>query len=327
MKRYFWLALAGSLCLLVVPDPSPSQPKAAVQNAPATVEVHYVDGSLVHMKLLDEAIEIKTDYGKLTVPPAQIQSITFGQRVEPEIEAKVQALIQQLGDSDYQKRELALKSLIQFGHNAYPSLIRQQKNADQEVAKRIEKAIQSIEQQVPSKLLHRKDDDVIYTTKFTIVGKITTPTLRAHSQFFGEVTLKPAQLVAIGGQKQHAVADIIILDAAKYGSAHDKWLATGIHVRKGQSLTITASGIIDLVPPQAGKYMCGPYGWQNAGKTNVNQEGTLQGRIGMAGPAFLIGESYQGQADREGELYLHIVPCIWGNASTGTFQIKVTPGQ
>jgi hypothetical protein len=327
MKRFHWLGLAGSICLLVVANTSPSQPKAAVQKAPATVEVHYVDGSVVHMKLLDEAIEIKTDFGKLTVPPAQIQAITFGQRVEPEIEAKVQVLIQQLGDSDYQKRELALKALIQLGHNAYPSLIRQQKNADQEIAKRIEKAIQSIEQQVPGKLLHRKQDDVIHTTKFTIVGKITTPTLRAHSQFFGEVMLKPAQLVAIGGPKKNASSDVIVVDAAKYGSAHDQWLPTGIHVRLGQSLTITASGIIDLVPPQAGKYMCGPYGWQNAGKANLNQEGTLQGRIGLAGPVFMIGENYKGQADREGELYLHIVPCIWGNASTGTFQVKVPQGQ
>jgi hypothetical protein len=329
MYRPLILTLTGCLCL--VASSLHSQPGATPGGTgparPAVVEVHYVNGSIVYMTLLEEKIEVMTAFGKLTVPPDQIDGIEFGFHVEKEVETKVQALIQQLADNAYAKRELAVQELIQLGHRAHPALLENLKHTDPEVAKRVEHLLQVIEQKTPAKLLNRKSEDVIYTTKFTIVGKILNPSIRAKAEFFGDLNVLPSQLIAIGAPKTQAGPAQLTIDAAKYGSAHTQWMPTGIQIRSGQPLHITASGTVDLVPPQAGKYLCGPYGWQNGGKNNLNMEGTLQGRIGPNGPPFMIGEAYQGNADRDGELFLHIVPCVWNNPSTGTFQVKVTAGQ
>lgn len=326
MKRFVMFLLAGSWCAYAVPGSAQPQdtPVPPAASKPARVEVHYVDGSVVFMTLLEQNIEVLTDFGKLTVPQDQVQSIQFGHHVDKDIETKIQALIGQLADNNFQKRELALKELIQFGHAAYPALLASKNAKDQELALRVAEALKAIEQRVPAKLLNRKMEDVVYTAKFTIVGKVLTPGLRAKTEFFGELTVKPSQLLAIGTSKQTPAAPgTLTVDAAKWGSADNQWMPTGFHLRIGQPITLIATGTVDLVPPQAGKYLCGPYGWNNGGKAQPNVEGTLQGRIGANGPPFTIGEKHQGIADRDGELYLHIVPCIWGNASTGSFQVNI----
>ncbi len=328
MNRSFSILLAGILCLPLGAGSLCSQPPAAAPGGkPAIVEVHYTNGSIVFMTLADQNIEVQTAFGKLIVPHNQIEAIEFGQHLDKETQEKVHAFIQQLGDSNFQKRELAFKSLVQLGHQAYPALVEVQQSKDQEIAIRAQQAVKLIEQQLPAKLLHRKKDDVIYTKPFTIVGQIQNPTLTAHAEFFGDLNLKPAHLLAIGRPKTSSVPMQLAIDSAKYGSATDQWLATGFQVQQGQTLTITATGTIDLVPPQAGKYMSGPWGWNNAGKSQMNVEGTLQGKIGPNGPVFTIGDSYQQVADHSGEVYLHIVPCIWGNASLGSFQVKIAVEQ
>lgn len=329
MQRHMMLVFVGSWCALTAAMAQPqnsSGPPAAAK--PARVEVHFTDGSVVFMTLLDQNIEVMTEFGKLSVPQDQVQSIQFGQHADKDVEAKVQALIAQLADDNFQKREVAMKELIQLGHAAYPALLSSKNAKDQELALRVAEALKLIEQRVPAKLLNRKAEDVIYTSKFTIVGKVLTPGLRAKTEFFGELTIKPSQLLAIGASKQAPAGPAsVTVDAAKWGSAHNQWMPTGFHLRIGQAFTVTASGTVDLVPPQAGKYLCGPFGWNNAGKQQANVEGTLQGRIGANGPPFTIGEKHQGIADRDGELYLHIVPCIWGNASTGSFQVNIVVEQ
>ena len=51
--------------------------------------------------------------------------------------------------------------------------------------------------------------------------------------------------------------------------------------------------------------------------------GTLLGRIGDSGKAFVIGESYEGIPEREGKLLLHIVASPWNNDSTGSYRVRI----
>ena len=56
-----------------------------------------------------------------------------------------------------------------------------------------------------------------------------------------------------------------------------------------------------------------------------NFAGALFARIGEASEAFYVGERFEGNAGREGKLYLHIVPSPWNNASSGSYQVRLTP--
>ena len=126
------------------------------------------------------------------------------------------------------------------------------------------------------------------------------------------------------------------VDAAKYGSAADQWMDSGIEVDGHAELAIVASGRVDLWQDGTGQYATGPNGYKaNAGLVVMGNQmargtgfpgGALVGRIGEGTEAFLIGENYKGRAARRGKLYLHIAPSPWGNASVGTYKVVVNTG-
>ena len=95
---------------------------------------------------------------------------------------------------------------------------------------------------------------------------------------------------------------------------------SGIDVKKGNKITITASGTVYIrnwginVSPE--------------GDTSYGQHfpgipaGALMGRIGQNGPLFKVGSSYTATADRDGRLYLGIaVRDRYSNS--GDFRVKV----
>jgi hypothetical protein len=69
--------------------------------------------------------------------------------------------------------------------------------------------------------------------------------------------------------------------------------------------------------------MAAPKGYNTAGKGGQFMAGALVAKIGEHGKAFFVGERYEGTANEDGRLYLHIVPSPWNNASTGTYRVRV----
>ena len=74
--------------------------------------------------------------------------------------------------------------------------------------------------------------------------------------------------------------------------------------------------------------MSSPRGYNTPGPSPQGTQflaGALIGRVGEDGTPFLIGDRHELTTNRDGKLYLHIIPSPWGNASTGTYQVKITP--
>jgi hypothetical protein len=299
-------------------------------------EVRFANGSTVFMTLLSDPIEIQTAFGKLTVPPRELRSIEFGVHLPEGAEEKIQILLKQLGSSNYRLRDGAVKELARLGPHAYPALQRVARDKEQpEAALRAAAAIKLIERRIPAKQLRLKDDDVIRTSRFTIVGRVLNPVIKARAEYFGEVGLKPYQLFAI--RCLEGAGDVeVTVDAARYGSGHSQWMDAGFMVDPQLDLLITASGQVDLWPQGPGQYMAGPGGMAGGGARAqpgavvaggvVVTPGMLVGRIGEDGTPFVIGDRYSGRPARVGKLYLHIGPSPWNNASTGNYRVKITTG-
>jgi len=301
-------------------------------------EARFADGSIVRLTIVQDQIEILTAFGKLTVPPRDLRRIEFGLHLAEDVEKRIVEAVQRLSSSSHRQRELAQRELVGLGPQAYLALQRAVLAKDREAATRAEIALRQITQKVPAKLLRLTEEDRLYTTKFTIVGRIVTPSIRARAEYFGELYLKPSQLVTLrllggGGETELEV------DAVKYGSGPDQWMDTGLTVEAQVGLKVVATGQVDLWPQQPGRYMAGPEGMQAGGAAaagqrrvvragNVTQAGggTLVGRIGENGPAFVIGERFTQTPRRAGRLYLHITPSPWGGPSTGAYQVRVTAG-
>jgi hypothetical protein len=115
----------------------------------------------------------------------------------------------------------------------------------------------------------------------------------------------------------------VTIEAAKYGSDANSWLDTGFEALGGK-LLITASGTVDLWPQGPG-YTSQASGYAQGGRMGQHLAGQLLGKIGEDGQVFVIGDRYEGTPSRDGKLYLHIVHSPWGNASAGSYQVKITP--
>ncbi|MBM4067641.1 MAG: hypothetical protein FJ271_01665 [Planctomycetes bacterium] len=285
-------------------------------------EVRFGDGSLVRMAILQESLEVMTKYGKLTIPVGDIRRIEFGMHLPEGAGTKIQSAIRKMGSDVYKQREEAVKDLLDLEHYAMPSLEKAVRSGDLEVAQRASSVIKRLSERIAPENLRTKDHDTIQTVEFLVTGRIISPTIKAHSAHFGDLTLKLTDLRTMhlrGGKDELELT----VDASKYGSATDQWLDSGTVVDPNLRLIVRSDGQIDLWPQGPGQYMTGPKGYTTAGKGGTFMAGTLLGRVGNDGKAFVIGEQFEGIPPREGRLYLHIVPSPWNNASAGTYRVKI----
>lgn len=285
-------------------------------------EVRFNDGSLVRMTILQSDIEVMTKYGKLTIPLSDIRRVDLGLHLPQGLDQQIDQSIRLLASNTYKEREEATKGLVQAGHLAYPFLKKASSSSDLEVTHRVASLMKRIADKHPPELLRIKNEDVVHTTEFPVIGRLVSPTIKAHSTHFGELSLKlsdlrTVHLRAAGGSTEFTV------DAAKHGSGPDQWMDTGVNIDASVRLVVHCEGQVDLWPSGPGQYMTTPKGYTTAGKGSTYMAGALVGRIGDAGKMFLIGERYDGSPGEEGRLFVHIVPSPWNNSSTGSYRVRV----
>jgi hypothetical protein len=298
------------------------QANDAKKDEPIKSEIRFMDDSLVRVFLLPEQLEVVTHFGKLQVPVHEIQRIEFGVRCPEGLDAKIVQAIDDLGNEAYKTREMALKNLVEWGPYAYPRLYRASKSNQPEVAKRVSMALEKIRVKHPARNLRLREDDVIATSYFTMVGRITNVQLKTKSKNFGELAVALSELRSLRSNSTGGETEVTI-EAAKYGSDASSWLDTGFEATGGK-LLITASGTVDLWPQGPG-YTSPPSGYQQGGRMGQHLAGQLLAKIGEDGPVFVVGDRYEGAPTRDGKLYLHIVHSPWGNASAGSYHVKITP--
>ncbi len=292
------------------------------KSQPHLAEVRFNDGSLVRMTILQDDLEVMTKYGKLVIPLCDIRRIDLGLHLPPGMDQQIDQSIRLLSSNAYKEREDATKGLIQAGHLAYPFLKKASMSSDLEVAHRVTGLMKRIADKNTPEMLKMKDDDVIHTAEFPVIGRIASPTIKAHSAHFGELALKLSDLRTVHLRSAGAECELTV-DAAKHGSAPEQWLDTGLNVDASLRLAITSDGQVDLWPQGPGQYITTPKGYTTAGKGTSHMAGALVGRVGDNGKAFLIGERYDGAPGEEGRLFLQIVPSPWNNASTGSYRVRI----
>jgi hypothetical protein len=320
MPRAFILAI---VCVLPWAGFAQQPNGGAKQDEPLKAEVRFMDDSIVRVFLLPEQLEVMTRYGKLAIPVKECQRIEVGVRLPDGLNAKIVEAIEELGSEAYKTRELALKNLIEWGPYAYPRLCKAVKSGEPEVAKRVSAALEKIRAKHPARNLRIREDDVIVTPFFTIVGRISNAQLKTTSKNFGELKISLADLRTIRLSSGPLTEVEVTLDAGKYGSDPNSWMDTGFEVL-GNRLLVTATGTVDLWPQGPG-YTSQPGGYKQGGQMGQFLAGQLLGRVGENGTPFVIGERYDNTPPGEGKLYLHIVHSPWGNASAGSYQVKISP--
>jgi hypothetical protein len=356
-SRSHWalLALALAITSATLGQEKDAKTGPAPRPNPYPVEVRFADESIVKAALLDKNVVIATRYGKLTVPMEEIRSIEFGLRIPAETVKRVEAAISRLNHEDFAQREAASAELLELRELAFPALRQAARSSDAEVARRASTLIKSLQETVPPEKLYPPPHDTVLALDFTIVGRVETTTLKARTPYFGETSLNLAELRTLRWSA-HEHDKKLTVDAVRYGSPREEWLDTGIQVRAGMGLRVTASGTVDLQPgagdpstqvgpdgrsPRAALEFGGfpgggggkaQKGGRGAGGlpprpvARVQAPGVLLGRVGEFGRIFIVGSQYEGMATEEGKLYLRIVPSPLNTEASGGYEVRMTTG-
>lgn len=349
--RHFWTLLSFvAFSSQVLAQAKNEKPTAPNQPDPHTVEVRFADDSIVKMVLQQSNIEVTTRYGKLMVPVEEIRRIDFGLRIPDETAKRIETAVSRLGSADFKQRSAASSDLLSLRELAYPAVQRAARSNDLEVARRAEELLKTLTEKVPADKLHLPRHDTVVALDFTIVGQVETGVIKARTPYFGEASLKIAELRGmrwLGADREAKVS----IDAAKYGGQQELWLDTGAELRIGTTLQISASGNVDLRPmpgnppvaltgpdgmpirtARAGAGIGGAFPGGAAGgpagrrAATTDAAGALIARIGEHGRAFFVGSRFEGPAPDEGKLYLRIVPSPYGDSS-GSYDVRVNTGR
>jgi hypothetical protein len=181
-------ALFAALLVPFAGPPEKSDPK----QPGVEVEVLCIDSSTIRLRVLDEHVELVTRFGPLRIPVSQITRIELATRLAPDIEAKIDAAVRDLGHPDFKTRDKAVIELKRFKNRAYPALIQAAKSSDAEVARRAEELVIALQSRYPAAQLQPREHDVVHTDDCRITGKLAFPSVRVLTGQFGEQTLKLA---------------------------------------------------------------------------------------------------------------------------------------
>jgi hypothetical protein len=306
-------------------EPQPNE-KPNSSSEPALYEVRLTDGSTVKIRLLTAEIEIATQYGTLKVPVVDVRRIDIGLRYPEGVEKRVEAAVAQLGSQDFRARESAGSELLRLKEFAYRPVKRALKSEDAEVRRRATDLVRELEERVPGERLELRDEDVIVTARFPIVGRIQTPVLKGSSAVFGEFQLRLTDTRQVRSTAAEKETEITV-DAGRFAAPSlNEWFESSFVVEKGATLRLRADGSVNL-NPQQGNFFTGPNGsaqFGNQGTDGHFMPGTLIGRIGRRGPSFKVGSQYEDKAKETGRLYFRISPGPWGQQAMGSYTVTAS---
>lgn len=315
----WWATTAHTAGPTTAPVPPASPPE---NREPPEFEVRMADGSRFRAVLLDPTVTLSTRYGKLVIPAPEIRRIEPGLRYLDGVEARITRAVEDLGSPAFAAREEAEKLLLGFEHTAIPALRRAVRSPNPEVSRRAITLLKQLAEKLPPDRMTVRDYDVVETSEFTARGQVEGGRLKVRTRYFGEAVLLLAEVRGLRSVSETTATDVEV-DASMYAKQNPQnWLETKVEVVDGQSIEITATGQIDLHPAVlGGQFTTGPNGHPGA-----NSAGQLLGRIGPNGNVFVIGASHKGRVSGTGKLFLRMSQSPWNNDPTGSFHVRIAPG-
>lgn len=280
------LAAAGAQDPEAAPGPEGEPPPHAVELRSGTVLVGRLEPS---------AWRVKTAFGELTVPVAEIRRVRFGRRSQPERLARVEEAVKDLASASPERRDHAKASIAQEGVFAAQSLRKAAKEHEDPEVRRIAgemlKELDLSEDEVVP------DDDQVDTARFSLMGQIELEAFKVQVKELGPLVVRRGDV-----QRVRSFGPDLSKKVAVGGTNvwPNGWLDTKIKVEKGEKLKITATGTIFF--PNWGQAFT-PDGNQNMGMMNGMMTGTLGARIGEKGTLFRVGSNYTGVASATGTIW------------------------
>lgn len=295
-------------------DENPPNVEIPEEELPATfMRLHLNDGDIVSGELANETISIVTDFGTLAVPIDKIVRFEPGLNSFPQIIATLDALVEQLGSTKYDEREIAHKKLMKYGIKIKNELARynDETNAERkrhlgEIKKEIDAMIESMDDEDDADQVWERNDKLVMAN-FTAVGKIQQSEFELNGKYGQlKIALQDIRKGTRPVGSRNAIEKSVTVNKEHF--VQFKFKSTGVTVEKGDSISVTASGTLGLTPWGSAASST-PNGMAQYGvmpNTPGIPYGALVAKIGNSGKYFLVGQKKKFRADAKGKLQFGI---------------------
>lgn len=280
---------------------------------PQVLRIELWEGTKIVGKIQVDTIRLVTDFGALDIPINRIRNIYPGFNSYPKLKEELEGLVTKLGDKDFDVREAAQQELANRGllveNFLSESLYQETLNAEQkkrlsEVVKQMQTYREELEydgEQPEQRAL--VNEDVIVTDQFSVLGKIELAQFEFQTRF-GELKVS-LQDIKQGDRDLIPTREQVrrIMSVKADAFFQRKPYSTGIRVKKGDKISMTASGTVNWTNWSR---VSGPEGLSNYGNYQGVSAGGLAARIGSSGKLIKVGDRATFVAQSSGMLYLGV---------------------
>ena len=329
MKKIFLLLVSIFLFVNVFADKNTKKEKV-------TFTVHMRNGDVISGTTSIRTLIVSTSYGPLAFPITAINNIKVG-IYNPELDKEgITKLLDQLYNMKPEVQKSAFESLMQQEPSAI-AVIKDYMNSENYTPTScaeysVEAALQqlvsfyNVDEKSPMDDVVKFDDNYLVEGVCNFSGNIQLETA------YGNIELQRKSIISIDVTSEmpdEGNTKTFILNANKNisGNADGGFFSTGINVKEGKIVIITANGKVVLASLSNNSYT--PDGGVNGapapsdGGTNAPSYGHVVFKIGENGQITKAGASYRGKANSSGILYLAIYETVFNAANSGTYKVKV----
>lgn len=296
------------------------------------------DGNIVTGTTKTSTVVLETDYGKLTIPIKNVSSIILGIHPDNSLKKSITDLSKQLLSSVEDDRKKAYEQLIVMKIGAIPvmeevlySSSEETTHFDYTLSNAISelKAIYNVSNDYSTK------DIITIDYEYNMGGKYAFDKISLKTEY-GDLTIPREKIDKIDVLYTDASTDSksFKLLASTHISSNNNggWLKTGIMVKNGQTISISANGEVTLASLSNNKYK------PDGSVKNNNEEdysgnsststspvyGNVVFKIGDNGTTIKAGAKYTGKATSTGMLYLSIYETVYNASNSGFYVTNVS---
>lgn len=313
---------------------------AFTQNAELKLTLR--DGNILQGQAKLGNITLVTDYGKLDIPLKNISSIDVGITPDKVNSEKIINMIKQLSNSAEEMRQNAYEALGKMDINAIPVITDYIYSTKYEPSEYSDytahMALTELQDIYDVNDGDSFNDLIVMDYGYSMGGVYNFKNIELETEY-GTLSIPKEKIKQIevlyvpSGERDETK---YVLQASKHisGNTSGGWLKTGIILKKGQKIDITASGEIVLASLSNAKYK--PDGsvknpvsendtyeednYEN-GSTNYPTYGNVVYKIGENGTVMKAGARFSGIAKNNGMLYLSIYETVYSPGNSGSYTV------
>lgn len=295
------------------------------------------DGNIVTGTTKVSKVLLETDYGKLDIPIKNVSSITLGIHPDNSLKNTIVNLAKQLQSTVEEERKKAYDQLVNLKIGAIPVMEEVLYSETEETAIHYDYTLTTALSEL--KAIHNVGNT--YSTKdvitidyeYSMGGKYDFSNVSLKTEY-GDLTIPREKIDKIDILYIDGSADskTFKLMASTHISSNQNggWLKTGIVVKPGQTISITASGEVGLASLSNNAYK--PDGSVknstsdsfNNGSTSASPSyGNVVFKIGDSGTVIKAGAKYNGKASSTGMLYISIYETVYNASNTGFYVANI----